>query len=131
MSSKTWTIVAFILTGLIAGVLGQYFYPGAEFVPSDLWLMPVFVFLIFLWYRLDSNSLSFRRTRWLSLGIIAIAIVALPYYLFLSRGLKRGLVALGWAVLVFLISGAATVAGEYLVYYGLQIQQSIQVDTTS
>lgn len=42
-------------------------------------------YLCFLWYRGDSDARGFRRSRWLSVGVIAFTLGAIPYYLVRSR----------------------------------------------
>lgn len=116
MGLKAWTIVAFVLLALIDGAVGQYFYPDQMYPQSDLWFMPVFVFLIFLWYRLDSNERSYKRSPWLSVSVVAIAAIGLPYYLFRTRGFKRGLIAVVLALLVLLANAVMGIVGQYSVY---------------
>ena len=41
--------------------------------------------LIFSWYWFDSRARLFRRTPWLNFAVLAVAFVAIPYYLFRSR----------------------------------------------
>jgi hypothetical protein len=48
----------------------------------------LFSILIFAWYWVDSRSRSFYRSSFLNVGVIAIAIVAVPYYL--ARNRTRG-----------------------------------------
>ena len=120
MTSTSAAIAAFMVASFLAGAIGQYVYPGQLMPASDLWLMPLFVFLIFAWYRLDSEKRGYPRTKWLNIAIVAIALLALPYYLIRSRGWKRGLVATAIMLLYLVISGIAGAAGQYAVYYGLQ-----------
>lgn len=120
MTSKTWVLVAFLVLSFVVGVVGQYYYPGMDLSPADMWFLPVFAFLVFLWYRIDSEQRSFKRSPWLNIGVIAIAIIALPYYFFRSRGFKGGALATFLMLLVFIFSGALTVAGQFSAYYGLQ-----------
>ena len=119
-SKKSLVVLSFLILSFIAGIAGQYFYPGMDFSPADIWLLPVFALLIFIWYRFDSEQHSYRRSPWLNVCIIAIAILALPYYFFRSRGLKGGSIATAVMLLVFVLSGALTAAGQYTAYYGLQ-----------
>ena len=120
MALKSWVVLGFLALSFIAGFAGQYFYPGMDFAPTDIWLLPVFALLLFLWYRIDSEERSYRRSPWLNVCVIAIAILALPYYFFRTRGLKGGSIATVTMLLVFVLSGVLTVAGQYAAYYGLQ-----------
>ena len=117
--TKTRAVVLFAVLSLVTGALGQFLYPGLEVSPVDLWTMPVFVLLIFWWYRLDTTQLGYKRTPWLNIGIIAIAFLALPYYFFRSRGFKKGLLATAIMLCVFGGSALLTLAGQAAAY-GLQ-----------
>ena len=56
----------------------------------------------FHWLRLDAAELDIRRPTWLSIGIVALAAVFVPYYLYKTRPEGRRLPAIaGFAGLVF------------------------------
>ena len=76
--------------------------------------------LIFTWYRIDSRQRSYKRSPWLNISIFALALVAFPYYLFRSRGLKRGVIATVLFFVGTLAAGTISVAGQYAVWYVLQ-----------
>lgn len=120
MTSKTWIVLGFLALSFIVGIVGQYYYPSMEFSPADMWCLPIFALLLFFWYRIDSEQRSYKRSPWLNVCIIGAAIIALPYYFIRSRGLKGGVLATGAMLLLFLLSGALTAAGQYSAYYGLQ-----------
>ena len=120
MSSKLWVIAILMALSLIAGAASQHLFPGVDRPPTDWWLLPLFAFLIFLWYRLDSIQRSYRRSPWLNICVIGIAILALPYYFFRSRGFKGGAIASIAMLGLLLLSSALTVLGAFIVYYGLQ-----------
>ena len=120
VSPKSVLLSALAVASFVSGALDQYFYPGDQFPPTALAFTVVGIFLIFAWYRLDSNQVGYRRSPWLNVGVIALAIVALPFYFFRSRGAKRGTIATGMMLLAYIASGAPTVAGSYAAYYGLQ-----------
>jgi hypothetical protein len=42
-------------------------------------------YLCFIWYCSDSDARGYRRSRWLSAGVVACAFCAIPYYLLRSR----------------------------------------------
>lgn len=72
----------------------------------------VFSFLCFYWYRLDSERRGFRRSRWLNVGVVMLAIVAVPYYLTRSRAQgEKGRALLGLAGFVVLLGGAGVLGG--------------------
>ena len=119
MSPKSIVLVAGAALSLVAGAVAQYFYPYAESSPVDVCFTVLGVILIFSWYRLDTTQTGYRRSPWLNVAVIAIALLGIPYYLFRSRGLKRGLVATGLFLLTIVSSGILTALGGAAVY-GLQ-----------
>ncbi len=48
---------------------------------------------LFAWYRRGANERGYRRPLSLNIMMVVAAIIALPYYLFRSRGLSRGIAA--------------------------------------
>jgi hypothetical protein len=78
----------------------------------------MFSYLSFYWYRLDREAHLYRGSRWLSIGIVMLAIVAVPYYLVRSRpaGQKgRALLRLaGFAVLLGAAGAFGGLAYEWL-----------------
>jgi len=73
---------------------------------------------VFVWYRLDAEERGYPRSPLLNVGVIAITVLALPYYLFRTRRFPRGL----YATVAFLALGVAysllQYAGAYAVYFG-------------
>ena len=78
----------------------------------------LFSFLSFCWYRLDSDAHQYRRTALLNVGVVMLAIVAVPYYLVRSRpaGQKgRALLRLaGFCVLLGAAGALGGIAYEWL-----------------
>lgn len=120
MTLKSWAITGFMALSFIAGALGQYLYPGKDYPPTDLWLLPAFTLLIFLWYRADTEQKAIKRSPWLNISIIALAVLALPIYFFRTRGFKGGLIATIGMLAYLFLSGALTGLGQYAIDYGLQ-----------
>lgn len=48
----------------------------------------------FRWLQLDARELDIRRPLWLNIGIVLLAAVFVPYYLFKTRPPERRLVAI-------------------------------------
>lgn len=75
----------------------------------------LFAVLIFAWYYQDSVNRSYHRTPLLNIGVAALAVVAIPYYVVRSR--ERGqrakalLRTLGFFVLMLLSSFVGAMAG--------------------
>ena len=120
MKPKTWMLVAYAALSLAVGAASQYVYPGRDTTVFDYASMPVFLLLTFLWYRLDATERGYRRSSMLNIGIVGLTAVALPWYLFKSRGAKGGFLATGGALLMLLLSGVLNYAGSWGVYAGLQ-----------
>lgn len=120
MNAKQLVVLGLAGTALLSGVVGQYFYPGIQVPPATLWFTLFGAFLLFAWYRLDSKILGYHRSLWLNIGVVGLAVIALPYYFFRSRGAKRGLTATGLFLLGAVAWSLLASAGQYAVYYGLQ-----------
>lgn len=103
-------LAAIPMTGLAIGMLAPFVRPDRVQIYVLLALCELAqAFLIFLWYRLDAGKRGYRRSRLLNTGIAGFTILALPYYLFRTRGFLGGcvavflvlLLALGTALMVF------------------------------
>jgi hypothetical protein len=84
-----WIILAL---GFVNGVVDAGLYRSSPFPASTVVFMVADAFLFFLWFRSDSDQRSYRRTPFLSLGVVGVAIIAIPYCLFRSRGFRNGVV---------------------------------------
>jgi hypothetical protein len=122
MNPKTIVLLALALASFLNGAALEYFrYVRSHFSPIEIWLLVgIFVFLVFLWYRLDTDQRAYRRTLFLSVGVIFLSVIALPYYFFRSRGIKGGFIYCGFFVLAMLCSHVLTVAGQFATHYMLQ-----------
>lgn len=110
-----------VLTILVGAALLQGLFDArdmalhAQAPVLPLLSMLVFSFLGFYWYRLDSIERGYRRSRWLNAGVVALTMVAIPYYLARSRprGQKgRALLRLtGFALLQFAAAFVGAIAG--------------------
>ena len=89
--------------GFLDGVVGAWLYGNAPFPNSAIVFMIANAFLAFLWFRLDSDQRSYRRTPFLTTAVVGISAVAIPYYLFRTRGIRGG--AIGVLVFVSLLFG--------------------------
>jgi len=120
LTPKRLTLLALAFLAFLQGAVGQYLQPGALHPRSDIGVALAGAMLLFFWYRLDTDERAFQRSIWLNVGVVALALFALPYYFFRSRGFLKGFVA----CLLFLLCGVVwavlALAGEYATYYGLQ-----------
>ena len=120
INPKSYVLAGLALCAFLSGAMGQYMRPGANTAPSDIWFIGASVLLVFLWYWLDTMQRSYRRTPLLNFGVIALGIVALPYYFFRSRGAKGGFIALLLSILTLLFLGFVGTGGQWATYYALQ-----------
>lgn len=116
MNGKAAVMTALAVACFVSGVIDQYFYPNMMYPPTVLPSTAVCVFLIFLWYRIDSTQVGYRRSPWLNVGVVGISLVALPYYFFRSRGARRGALATLFLFLAFIASSVLYMAGAMAVY---------------
>ena len=111
-----------ILVPLLAyfAVLGGLMsYMDARQINEPQWLVMVTSIvgslLVFWWYSTDSTSRSYRRSPLLNVAIIAIGIVAVPYYVLRSRERGKRLVAfaklIGFALLAIVAMAIGVVLG--------------------
>lgn len=120
MNAKLATLLALTAGAFAQGAIGQYLYPGDVYTRLDVAFALFDTVLVFAWYRLDADERGFHRSPWLSVGIIGLGIVAMPWYFFRSRGARGGAIALGIAVALLVAMDLLTLAGEYATYYGVQ-----------
>jgi hypothetical protein len=103
-------VAAALALGFVDGVTAMFMYPGQVLAPSSFGIGIVAVFIAFAWYRMDSDGRAYKRSLLSSAAVIGVGIIALPYYLFRTRGFRRGalatlvflLVAIGYSVLGYL-----------------------------
>jgi len=111
MSSKNWSYLGLLVTFFLSGVFSQLYFPDSPFPPTAVLFGLIGGFFMFVWYRADAKQRQLKPSKGLSIGIIAIGLVAFPYYLFKTRGPKGGLIA----TLVFLV---ALFLSSYVDYVG-------------
>jgi prepilin signal peptidase PulO-like enzyme (type II secretory pathway) len=110
-------LVVLCALAFIFGVADQFFYPEHPFPPTAVAHSLINMALVFSWYWFDSNRLGYKRTPLLSVAVILIAFLALPYYFFRSRGVKKGFIYLGLMLLFFLVFAVSTLAGMVLAQF--------------
>ncbi|MFL6602281.1 MAG: hypothetical protein ACJ8R9_13220 [Steroidobacteraceae bacterium] len=116
-SAKKYVIGTLILIGFISGVAHQLVTPREILPQQDLAFGLVSVALIFVWYRIDAQERGFRRSAVLNTMVVALTVVALPYYLFRSRGLSKGAVATGLLIAWAITYTAFQYVGVYMAYF--------------
>ncbi|MEM8684075.1 MAG: hypothetical protein AAGF72_11615 [Pseudomonadota bacterium] len=116
MTTSRWLALAFWTTmGVGMVVDAQAGASGNE--TGALLIAVASALLMFGWYLADSNEHNIDRTIWLNIAVVAIGIIALPYYRFRYFGARRGAVFLGWAIAAFV--GTAILATLFVaIVYG-------------
>lgn len=118
--SKKLLLAALGLLAFLNGAVDQYMSPGAALSPADMVFMIAVTIVLFTWYYLDAKQIGYRRSMPLDIAVIAVGLVALPYYFLRSRGLKKGLLyTLGFILVIVAWSWLAN-AGAFALNYGLQ-----------
>lgn len=89
---------AILALGLANGVISAWLYRSAPISASAIVFAIAGALFAFLWVRMDAEQRNFQCSRFLATSIVGLTIVALPYYLFRTRGFRKGCVG----VLAFL-----------------------------
>ncbi len=123
MKPKTLVLAIIGFVSFSGGAISQYYRARHLHPPTSLPISLVLVsaLLIFVWYRLDADQRSYRRAFFLNLSVIALAVLALPYYFFRSRGAKGGIVATLLFIFLLLVSFFLSYMGQYFTYYVVKI----------
>jgi hypothetical protein len=113
VSGKTLVLALLALAAVLAGLLDAWLGTDAgDWLLLNTLLSLVCAILVFTWYYLDSDARGYRRTSLLNISIVAVGIVAIPYYLLRSRGAQRGLRACGLFLLALLAWFVLAAAGQ-------------------
>jgi hypothetical protein len=121
MSKRT----ALLLLGLL-GLLGcflamhSYFGTARGVVLLNAISMVLNLLLLFFWLHADEKETGYRRSRWLNVGIVLLAPVFFPYYLYRARPAGRRLRAFGFLVLALLAWLLLNVLGAVAGYFVFQ-----------
>jgi hypothetical protein len=107
---------ALMLSAVLSGVVHQIVVPDEFVVSIDIPFMLVAAFLLFFWFRLDSDERGYKRSPLLNVGVIALAVIVLPYYFFRTRGFARGLAASAIFLFVGIMYSLLQYVGVYLAY---------------
>ncbi len=115
--NRVIVLISLAVIGFAEGLARQLLAPGQPFAQADLPFVILTAGLVFTWYRMDSRRCGYRRSPVLDVMVVAIAILALPYYFFRSRGLVGGLRATGLLVLAGIGYSVLQFCGETAAYY--------------
>ena len=120
MNIKYWILLSLAILAFTSGAIGQHLTPGEYYSPADVPSMILGGIIIFLWYYYDTEEIKYQRNILLNMGVIFLAIIALPYYFFRSRGFKNGAIYTVAMIFSVVIWSLLQYAGEYAMYYGIQ-----------
>ena len=76
--------------------------------------------LIVAWYHIDTSERGYRRTTWLNAGVIAMPVIAFPYYFLRSRGARGGFIAILLCALCLVGFIALSAVGERATAFALE-----------
>jgi hypothetical protein len=83
MSHQRVVLLCIMLLLAVTGLLDA---AGADDAASRHLVVGIAVsYLCFRWYCCDSDARGYRRSRWLSAGVVALTLATIPYYLVRSR----------------------------------------------
>lgn len=117
MNPKTVVIGLMALITFLNGALLPFVHlRRAPILAVFLVLVLLDAFLFFLWYRLDAEQRSYRRTYLLNVCVAAFGLVGLPYYLFRSRGFAGGFAATVLFILSIPGSLFVSLLGQLLIF---------------
>jgi hypothetical protein len=69
--------------------------------------------VVYAWFWIDARRRSYKASVVLRAAMLVVTVVALPYYLFRSRGFVGGMKGLASSVLVFALTMAAYRVGSF------------------
>jgi len=70
---------------------------------------------IFMWVREDAWRRSYVRSNTFNVSLIGLTLLVLPYYLFKTRGLSRGLKAIGVVLALYALVVFSSVLGALFI----------------
>lgn len=114
-------LISLAVIGFGNGVVRQVLAPGQPFAQVDIAFALLSVALVFAWYRMDAWQRGYRRSPVLDVMVVAVTILALPYYFFRTRGLVGGLRASGLLLLSLIGYSVLEFCGEYAAYYAQRV----------
>ena len=101
-------IVSFVLP-MGEVVIFKHSAPTLSYLLVEVVLM---AYAVYWWYVLDKRERAFRAGTFQNMAVAVFALIGLPIYFIRSRGLLRGLAAIGLATLAFICISALAYFGE-------------------
>jgi hypothetical protein len=115
MRVKVWALAILALISLLVPLLemlltGRVEELGRFALAQNLLSIPP----IFWWYHVDKAEKGYRAGPLMNVGVVALAVLALPVYFIRSRGWKRGSVSILKGIAVFAAVTLLGMLGEWL-----------------
>ena len=102
--SPTLVLLAFsALIGVVSGAGHAQFNIGGGYSMGEVGDALYLSIATFMWCREDSWRRSYIRSNGFYISFVGLTMLVLPYYLVKTRGLGRGLVAIGVALLIYVV----------------------------
>ncbi len=121
LDSRGTVLISLAVIGFVGGVVRQVLAPGQPFAEADIPFALLGVAMVFAWYRMDAGQRGYRRSPLLDVMVVAVTILALPHYLFRTRGLLGGFRATGVLALAIVAYFVLQICGEYVAYYAREL----------
>ena len=113
LTPKSTALALLGLVSLAGPILEGWWTGRVESMSGfDLAMTVVSISLIFWWYHLDKREHDYQAGPLMNVGVIALAMLALPIYFIRSRGWKRGLVATFYAAGILAVTLGLNELGE-------------------
>jgi hypothetical protein len=116
MNPKNALIFLLILFSIFGGVSG--FFAARELSEPKMWSLISGILVsitIFYWYHMDSTERSFKRSLLLNIGVIGVAPIGVPIYMYRrsERGARLRSLSrmIGYTILSFIAAMAGGLAG--------------------
>jgi hypothetical protein len=111
-------VVALVVLGAISFVMPaiERAMTGRVEMLSNYGLIETLLSIIalFWWFHLDKAEHNYRAGKLINAGVLVMAAIALPIYFIVSRGWKRGGIAILWAIGFLGVMFVLETAGEWL-----------------
>jgi hypothetical protein len=118
MSQKLITFFSIILIGVLDGALSIYTSSPIKLMQLFSKFAPLLLLnlLLFWWLHNDNKQYSFKRSPLFNVGIVAMALVFVPIYIFKTRVKGKRLKAITSIIGLLILFGLFSMVSEGLLY---------------
>ncbi|MGO0999936.1 hypothetical protein [Lysobacter sp. CA196] len=114
---KRNALILAAITGLASGIYSMSPPAQAGFTLVDWLFVALGLFWIFMWLHGDQQEFGHRRSPWMNIGIVVLAMLFVPIYLARTRPAGSKLKAVGAFFLILLGWFALNIGGALLGYF--------------